>query len=190
MPHNSGGCAAIHLVPSGSWIPSSGDISSESWVCLRWPSPSVLIVSHSGSPGLLVPHNDWVCPLPVRWWWHTRGQPYVLLYWRWGLKWGAGQDHEQVTPSSYVPLCRRGSQHWTALHYQSTLAPITHRLWHSPHSMALTNMHGGHHSNMEGVWFWCCCLLGCHGHQSRCWCCSWCWLGDSATLCSGAPFLV
>ena len=51
-------------------------------------------------------------------------------------------------------------------------------------------MHGGHHSNMEGVWFWCYGLLGHRSHQSGHWCCSWCWLGDSATLCSGAPFLV
>ena len=35
MPCNSGGCVAIPLVPSGSRIPSSGDIAGESWVCLR-----------------------------------------------------------------------------------------------------------------------------------------------------------
>ena len=190
MPCSSGGHVAIPLVLSESRIPSSGDIAGELWVCLRWPAPSVLIVSHSGLPGLLVPHNNWVCPLPVHWWWHTRGQPYVLLYQRWGLKWGAGQDCEQVAPSSCVPSRRQGSQHWTALHYWSTPTPITCRLWHSPHSMALTNMHRGHQSNMEGVWFWCCCLLGYHGRRSGCWCRSWCWLGDSATLCSRAPFLV
>ena len=190
MLRNSGGRVAIPLVPSGSWIPSSGNIASESWMFLGWPAPSVLIVSHLGSPGLLVPHKNWVCPLPVCWWWHTQGQPYVLLYQRWGSKWGAGQDREQVTPSSCVPSCRLGSRHWTALHYWSTPTPVAHRIWCSPHSMALTNVHKGHHSNMEGVWFWCCCLLGHHGHRSGHWCHSWCWLGDLATLYSGAPFLV
>ena len=191
MPHCWGGHVAILLVPFGSWTPSSGNVAGELWGFLRWPAPSVSIVSHSGSPGLLVPHNSWVCPLPVRWWWsRIRGWPCVILYQRWGSKWGAGQDREWVAPLSCVPSRRWGSQHWTTLHYQSTPAPVAHRLWHSPYSMALTNMHGSHHSNMEGVWSWSCCLLGHHSCWSGCWYHSWCWLGDLAILCSGASFLV
>ena len=50
-------------------------------------------------------------------------------------------------------------------------------------------MHVGCHSNMEGVWSGC-CLLRHRGPRGRHWRRSWHWLGDSATLCSGAPFLV
>ena len=82
-----------------------------------------------------------------------------------GIEVGCGQDRELVVPSSCVPSHRRASQHWTALHYRSTPTPIAHQLWRSPHSMALTNACRGHHSNMEGVWFWCYCLLGHCGRR-------------------------
>ena len=89
MPRSSIGHVATPPALFQFQTPSSGGTAGESWVFLRWPVPSCLVVSHSGLPGLLFPHNSWVCPLLVHWWWCTRGPLYVLLYQRWGLKWGA-----------------------------------------------------------------------------------------------------
>ena len=89
MPRSSIGHVATPPTLFRFQTPSSGSTASELWVFLRWPVPSCLVEWCLGLPGLLVPHNSWVCPLLVRWWWHTRGPPYVLLYRRWGSMWGA-----------------------------------------------------------------------------------------------------
>ena len=88
-----------------------------------------------------------------------------------GIEVGCMAGRVPAVPSTCAVLHRRVPQHWTTLHYQSIPTPTARRLWHSPHSMALTNARVGHHSNMEGVWSGC-CLLRCRGRQSGCWCCS------------------